>query len=296
MRTQKMREEAVEKESDEYFNNIRPVIPMKQELRVKEMASTPAPMTFDDDLDLQDDDESLLIKDGSPPPTCMDINMVFTLSAEFRGAEEEVAQMCLAPKEVMFEKPKESSQHLKSLYVRGHIGGKPISRILIDGGATVNLMPYSIFKKLGREEDALVKTNLTLNGVGGNPMEARGVISMELTIGSKSLATAFFIVEVQRNYSIILGHDWIHTNRCVPSTLHQFLIQWISDEIEVVHANVSAYIALADAMVDWQHGSAQCLLGKDLTGYDFLSVSKEGFVPVSAKPASKARLDNIVFQ
>jgi hypothetical protein len=30
-------------------------------------------------------------------------------------------------------------------------------------------------------------------------MEARGVISMELTIGSKSLATVFFIVEVQGN-------------------------------------------------------------------------------------------------
>jgi hypothetical protein len=30
-------------------------------------------------------------------------------------------------------------------------------------------------------------------------MEARSVISMELTIGSMSLATAFFIIEVQGN-------------------------------------------------------------------------------------------------
>jgi hypothetical protein len=30
-------------------------------------------------------------------------------------------------------------------------------------------------------------------------------------------------------------------------------------------------------------------------GYDFLSVSKEGFVPVSIKPTSEARLDNVVF-
>jgi hypothetical protein len=55
---------------------------------------------------------------------------------------------------------------------------------------------------------------------------------------------------VQGNYSVILGRDWIHANRCVPSTLHQFLIQWIDDEIEVVHADASAYIALADAMTD----------------------------------------------
>jgi hypothetical protein len=128
--------------------------------------------------------------------------------------------MCLGPKEAVFEKPKESSQHLKSLYVRGHIDGKPISRMLVDGGTVVNLISYSIFKKLGREEDELMKINLTLNGVGGNPIEAQGVVSMELTIGSKSLAIAFFIIEVQCNYSVILGRDWIHANRCVPSDLH----------------------------------------------------------------------------
>jgi hypothetical protein len=52
------------------------------------------------------------------------------------------------------------------VYVQGHIDKKSISRMLIDGGAAVNLMPYSIFKKLAREHDELVKTNLTLNGVG----------------------------------------------------------------------------------------------------------------------------------
>jgi hypothetical protein len=123
--------------------------------------------------------------------------------------------------------------------------------MLVDGSAAVNLMPYFIIKKLGREDDELVKSNLTLNGMGGNPMEARRVVSMELTIGSKSLLTTFFIVEVQGNYSIIFAHDWIHTNHCVPSTLHQFLIQWIDDKIEVVHTNASAYIALADTMANW---------------------------------------------
>jgi hypothetical protein len=59
--------------------------------------------------------------------------------------------------------------------------------------------------------------------------------------------------------------------------------------------DASAYIALADATADWQHGGTQCLSRRDLMGYDFLSVSKEGFVPMSIKPASEARLDNVVF-
>jgi hypothetical protein len=119
---------------------------------------------------------------------------------------------------------------------------------------------------------------------------------MELIMGSKSLATVSFIVEVQGIYSVILGHDWIHANCCIPSTLHQFLIQWIDDEIEVVHMDASAYIALADATANWQDVSLQCLSGKDLTSYDFLRVSKEGFVPMSVKLASEARLGNVVFQ
>jgi hypothetical protein len=113
-------------------------------------------------------------------------------------------------------------------------------------------------------------------------MLARGVVSMELTIGSKSLATAFFIIEVQGNYSVILGRNWIHANHCIPSTFHQFLIQWIDNEVEVVHADASAYIALAS--------------GKDLTGYDFLSVSKDGFVLVSVQPTSGTQLGGVVFQ
>jgi hypothetical protein len=110
-------------------------------------------------------------------------------------------------------------------------------------------------------------------------MEARGVISMELTVGSKSLATAFFVVEVQSNYSVILDRDWIHANRCAPSTLNQCLIQWINDEAEVVHLGALAYIALANTTADGQHESAQCLSGEDLTVYDFLSISNDDLCP-----------------
>jgi hypothetical protein len=179
---------------------------VKQEWRVKEKTSTPALMASNDNMDLLDD-ESALIKDGSPPPTGMDINMVFTLSAEFRGAEEEVAQICLGPKDVMFENLEESSHHLKPLYIWGHIDEKSISRMLVNDGGAINLMLYSALKELGREDDELIKTNLMLNGMGGNLMVAWGVISMELIIRSKSLATAFFIVEVQGNYSVTLGRD-----------------------------------------------------------------------------------------
>jgi hypothetical protein len=73
----------------------------------------------------------------------------------------------------MFEKPEESSQHMKPLYIWGHIEGKPVSRMLIDGGAAVNLMLYTVFKKLERENDKLMKTNLTLNDAGATRWRPR---------------------------------------------------------------------------------------------------------------------------
>jgi hypothetical protein len=109
MRAKKLREDVAEKKRDEHFSTIRSVIPMKQEWRVEEKTNVSTPTTFDNDMDLLDDDESPLMKDGCPPSTGMDINMVFTLSVEFRDAKEVVTQMCLDPKEAVFEKPEESS-------------------------------------------------------------------------------------------------------------------------------------------------------------------------------------------
>nr|AAX96785.1 retrotransposon protein, putative, unclassified [Oryza sativa Japonica Group]ABA92547.1 retrotransposon protein, putative, unclassified [Oryza sativa Japonica Group] len=79
----------------------------------------------------------------------------------------------------------------------GHIDGKLVSRMLVNGGAAVNLMPYSLLKKLGHGDDELKKTNMILNGFNGEPTEAKGIFSLELTAGNKTLPTAFFIVDVQ---------------------------------------------------------------------------------------------------
>jgi hypothetical protein len=35
---------------------------------------------------------------------------------------------------------------------------------------------------------------------------------------------------------------------------------------------------------------------RDLSGYDFLNVIKDGFVPMSLQPASEAWLDDVGFQ
>jgi hypothetical protein len=156
--------------------------------------------------------------------------------------------------------------------------------MLVDGGITVNVMPYSTFKKLGKTNVKLIKTNMMLTSIGGDgPIVPKGVTSMEPTVRSKTIPTAFFVVEVQGNYNTIIGRDWIHANCCISSTLHQFSIQWVGEEVEIVHADVSTCIAMADSS-SWSHYNIKCLSGQDILDCDFVSVSKDGFIPISVKP------------
>jgi hypothetical protein len=217
---------------------------------------------------------------SSPKQMNLEINVVHLFEDGSVPTEEDLAHLDFGPKYAIFQKPKDTNNHLKALYMKGHINGKPISRMLVDGGAIVNLMLYSPFKKLGGSDEELIKTNMTVSGVGGGePMGAKGVISMELTIGSKTLATAFFVAETQGNFSLILGRDWIHENKCVPSTLHQILIQWVDDEVEVVHGDNSACVAIADSHSIGVHDDVKCLSGLDLSIYEFVSCSNNGFIP-----------------
>ena len=129
-----------------------------------------------------------------------------------------------APQSAIFQKLADHVNHLKPLHVKGYINGKLVNNMLVDNGAMVNLMPYSLYKKPGGYDEELIKNKRTVKGAGGNSISAKGFALMKLTIRSKTLATAFFVAEVQGNYSLILGREWIHGNQCVPSSLHQFVI------------------------------------------------------------------------
>jgi hypothetical protein len=132
----------------------------------------------------------------------------------------------------------------------------------------MNLMPYSLYRKLGKKHNELIRTDMTLSDIGSDSLiEAKGVTPIELTIETKTLTTAFFIAEVDMNYSLILGRDWIHANQCIPSTLYQMLLQWVGHEVEKVHVDASTCIALANAPVLWTYETATCLMEVDFSNY-----------------------------
>jgi hypothetical protein len=231
-----------------------------------------------------EDDEELVDYSSSPEHMNLDMNVIHISMDGYLFSEEDIAHLDFGPKEAIFQKPKTTENHLKALYMKGHMNGKPTSRMLVDVGAIINLMSYSLFKKLGGSDDELISTNMTVSGVGGGEsMGAKGVVSMELTVGSKTLETTFFVTETQGNFSLIFGRDWIHANQCVSSTLHQFLIQWVGDEVEIVHGDTSACVAVADSPSMDNHDNLKCLIGLDVSNLRLIDYTKDGFATVVMK-------------
>jgi hypothetical protein len=49
----------------------------------------------------------------------------------------------------MFDKPVKPGEDMKPLYMKGHLDGVPIGRMMVEGGASVNILLLYMFEKLG---------------------------------------------------------------------------------------------------------------------------------------------------
>jgi len=85
------------------------------------------------------------------------VNMVFMLPMEFLAPSsddkevdfsDQLAQLALDPMTAIFEKPADNErQHLKALFVKGRVDGQPMTKILVDGGSALNIMPYAVYRE-----------------------------------------------------------------------------------------------------------------------------------------------------
>ena len=107
-----------------------------------------------------------------------------------------MGQLSLGPTAIIFEMPVDKQyRHLNPLYLEGYINGKPVNRMMVDTGASVNILPYAVCRKIGRTEEDLIKTNVVLNNFKGNPTPAKGVLNVDLTIGHKTVSTLFVVID-----------------------------------------------------------------------------------------------------
>ncbi|KAM1035862.1 hypothetical protein ACFX2J_038872 [Malus domestica] len=142
--------------------------------------------------------------------------------------------------------PRSSSaklHHLKPLYVTAHIEGYPVSKVFVDCGATVNIMPLNIMKALRRSNDELIPLGITMSSFVGDKSQTKGVLPLTVNIAGRTHMTAFFVVDSKTEYNALLGRDWIHQTSCIPSSLYQVLVFWDGKSVTVHPADSQPFEA-----------------------------------------------------
>ena len=73
--------------------------------------------------------------------------------------------------------------HNKPLYVEAKVNELGVKRALVDNGASVNLMPKSVFAALPRGQERLTLHEVTLSGFASNKSKTIGHIVVDLKVG-----------------------------------------------------------------------------------------------------------------
>ncbi|GKU99938.1 hypothetical protein SLEP1_g12712 [Rubroshorea leprosula] len=185
-------------------------------------------------------------------------------------AQEEEEEHDILLEQIIFNKPDESvARHIKLLYISAHMDGVPMNRVLVDNGAAVNVIPSFMLRTLGKNSEDLVYTDVTINDFTSGVSKSKGVLPVALTVGSKTSMSAFFVVDSFATYNALLGHDWIHSNCCVPYILHQRLIFWNGGKTEVVYADNRPFLANSNMVEAWYYD-------KDVGTSRFFGMDRQG--------------------
>ena len=98
----------------------------------------------------------------------------------------------------------EMTRNIIPLYVRAHFNGKPLSKVLVDNGSTVNVMLLRMLKALGRGIGDLIETEVSVSAFDGKISKTLGVLPINITVDSKTSLSAFFVINYTTNYNALL--------------------------------------------------------------------------------------------
>jgi len=119
-----------------------------------------------------------------------------------------------------------------------------VNKVLVDGGAAVNLMPQSLLKMIGKTNKGLKPHNVIMSNYEGKVGHSLGALQVNLTMGTVVGPTLFMVVPSKANFNLLLGRECIHGVGVVPSSMHQRISIWRDDgTIENIEADQSHFLA-----------------------------------------------------
>ncbi|RYR34530.1 hypothetical protein Ahy_A10g049475 [Arachis hypogaea] len=123
------------------------------------------------------------------------------------------------------------------------MSGIKVNKVLVDGGAAICLLPERTLIEVEKHPDDLIPTNISVTDYSGISTLANGLVILGVKVGSSNRNTVFVVVSSKASYNALLGRDWIHGVRAVPSTVHQSILLWTDEgKPEVVKTNSNLYV------------------------------------------------------
>jgi len=132
------------------------------------------------------------------------------------------------------EIPSEGRGQNKVLHISVKCMNHFISRVLVDNGSSLNVMPKTTLNKLHGEGIHLCPSTMVVRAFDGSKREVIGEVKLPVQVGPCTLQIVFQVMDISPAYNCLLGRPWIHTAGVVPSTLHQKLKFVVDDKLIIV--------------------------------------------------------------
>ncbi|XP_070013293.1 uncharacterized protein [Nicotiana sylvestris] len=137
------------------------------------------------------------------------------------------------------ELPPKGLSHNRALHIIVQFEDKFITRVLIDGGSSLNICPLTTLKRLGKDFHEIRAGNMNMKAFDESQRATIGEIDLCLQMGPTWFDVEFQILDISATYNFLLGRPWIHTNGAVASTLHQAVkFEWNHQEV-IIHGDGS---------------------------------------------------------
>ena len=83
--------------------------------------------------------------------------------------------------------------------MRAHFNGKPVSKVLVDNGSVINVMPLRMLRALKRGIGDLIETKVSISTFTREISKTLSVVPIGITVGSKNSLSAFFVINTTAN-------------------------------------------------------------------------------------------------
>jgi len=121
------------------------------------------------------------------------------------------------------EIPVEGRGHKRALHVSVKCIDHIMAKVLINNSSSLNVMPKSTLEKLPFNAFHLKPSSMMVQAFDRSRREVIGEIDLPVQIGPHTYQVTFQVMDINPDYSCLLGRPWIHSVGVVPSTLNQKL-------------------------------------------------------------------------